>query len=85
MVIKIHGSPKSTCTQRVAVVLSEKQVPYEIVALDFAKAEHKSPAYLQKQPFGQIPVLEDEDGFILYGKNQSDLQKGEKKTAIDDE
>jgi glutathione S-transferase len=37
MVIKIHRNPTSTSTQRVAVVLSEKQVPYEIVALDFAK------------------------------------------------
>ncbi|KAH8821373.1 putative glutathione S-transferase [Xylogone sp. PMI_703] len=66
MVVKIHGSPFSTCTQRVVTVLLEKKVPYEIVVLDFAKAEHKSESHLQKQPFGKVPVLEDEDGFLVY-------------------
>ena len=29
------------------------------------KGEHKSPSYLEKHPFGVIPVLED-DGFLIY-------------------
>jgi len=29
------------------------------------KAEHKEADFLKKQPFGQVPVLDD-DGFILY-------------------
>ncbi|RFU34702.1 hypothetical protein B7463_g1617, partial [Scytalidium lignicola] len=66
MVIKIHGSPFSTCTQRVATVLVEKGVPYEIVPVDFARLEHKSGPFLEKQPFGKVPVLEDEDGFLIY-------------------
>ena len=65
MVLKLVGSPLSTCTRRVAVVLREKNVPYELVAIDFATAEHKSPEFLAKQPFGQVPYLDD-DGFILF-------------------
>ncbi|KAG6897266.1 hypothetical protein C0992_002918 [Termitomyces sp. T32_za158] len=65
MVLKLYGSPRSTCTQRVVTVLLEKQVPFEVIAVDLAQGEHKSPAYLEKQPFGQIPYIDD-DGFILY-------------------
>ncbi|KAJ3153636.1 hypothetical protein HDU89_000679 [Geranomyces variabilis] len=65
MGIKIHGVAFSTCTQRIAVALREKQVPFELVVVDFANGGHKSPEHLKMQPFGQVPVLED-DGFFLY-------------------
>lgn len=47
----------STCVRRVAVVLREKDVPYELVPVDLMKGEHKSPAFLEKQPFGQVPYI----------------------------
>ncbi|KAJ7157541.1 glutathione S-transferase [Mycena crocata] len=65
MVLKIFGSPLSTCTRRVATVLVEKQVPFEFVAVDLAKAEQKASGFIAKQPFGQVPYIDD-DGFILY-------------------
>ncbi|KII85279.1 hypothetical protein PLICRDRAFT_166954 [Plicaturopsis crispa FD-325 SS-3] len=65
MVLKLYGVPQSVCTRRVAVVCREKNVPYELVPVDVAKRAHKSPAYLEKQPFGQLPYIDD-DGFILY-------------------
>ncbi len=65
MVIKVHGVKGSTCTQRVLTALHEKNVPFELVVIDFAKAEHKSEKYMKLQPFGKIPVLDD-DGFILF-------------------
>lgn len=56
----------STCTRRVATVLQEKGVPYELVPIDFGKMEQKSPEYIAtKQPFGQVPVLLDGE-FIIY-------------------
>jgi glutathione S-transferase len=67
MVLKIHGSLFSTCTQRVLIVLEEKQVPYEVVDIDFAKQEHKTAQHTKLQPWGKVPVLEDDDGFFLYG------------------
>ncbi|EJD04216.1 glutathione S-transferase [Fomitiporia mediterranea MF3/22] len=64
--VKLYGAPMSTCTRRVATVLKEKGVPYELVLIDFSKAEHKSPDYVANlQPFGQVPVLKDGD-FTLY-------------------
>ncbi|KAG6825609.1 hypothetical protein H0H93_000478, partial [Arthromyces matolae] len=57
----LYGSPISTCSKRVATVLHEKQVPFEFIAVDLSKGEHKSPAFIEKQPFGQ-----DDDGFIVY-------------------
>jgi glutathione S-transferase len=65
MVLKIHGVKGSTCTQRVLTALYEKDVPFELITIDFSKAEHKSEKYMKLQPFGKIPVLDD-DGFILF-------------------
>ncbi|THU87809.1 glutathione S-transferase [Dendrothele bispora CBS 962.96] len=63
MVLKLYGNPISIATKHVAVVLHKKKIPYELVAIDFAKI--KEPEVWVKQPFGQIPYL-DNDGFILY-------------------
>ncbi|KMU75832.1 glutathione S-transferase 1 [Coccidioides immitis RMSCC 3703] len=65
MVLKLHGSPVSTCTKRVAMVLHEKNVPFEFHPVDLAKGEQKAPEFISRQPFGQVPYIDD-DGFILY-------------------
>ncbi|EDR07430.1 uncharacterized protein LACBIDRAFT_298606 [Laccaria bicolor S238N-H82] len=65
MVFKLYGASLSTCTKRVAIVLHEKNVPFEFHPIDFATGQHKSPEYLKYQPFGQVPYIDD-DGFILY-------------------
>lgn len=65
MVLKLYGSPFSTCTKRVATILHEKKVPFEIYPVNLAAGEHKTPSYLEKQPFGVVPYIDD-DGFILY-------------------
>ncbi|TRM70260.1 thioredoxin-like protein [Schizophyllum amplum] len=65
MVFTLYGNPMSTCTRRVGIVLMEKKVPFKFVPIDFSKGEHKSPEYLKKQPFGQVPYLDD-DGFIVF-------------------
>jgi glutathione S-transferase len=35
--------------------------PHERVAVDFMAGEHKSPAMLERNPFGELPVLVDGD------------------------
>ena len=57
MVLKLYGAVNSTCSKRVAIVLHEKKVPFEFHIINFSKAENKSPEYLKKQPFGQIPYI----------------------------
>ena len=65
MVLKLHGASISTCTRTVAVVCKELNIPYELVEVDFAKGEHKGPAFTAVQPFGQVPYIDD-DGFKLF-------------------
>jgi len=65
MVLKLYGFPYSTCTARVATVLHEKKIPYELVVIDLAKGAQKSPEFVAVQPFGQVPYIDD-DGFILF-------------------
>jgi glutathione S-transferase len=49
----------------VRIYLAEKgiQVPYEQV--DLAKGEHQTPEFLAKNPLGNVPVLELDDGTCL--------------------
>ena len=48
----------STCTQRVAVVLKELGIDHELITVDLAKGEHKTPEFMDtKQPFGAVPIL----------------------------
>ena len=65
MVLQLHGTLLSTATQRVAVVLKEKHVPYKIALVRMENGEHKSEEHLKRQPFGQVPYIDD-DGFILF-------------------
>ncbi|CAF0989253.1 unnamed protein product [Rotaria sordida] len=67
MPIKVYGTPTSTCTQRVLTTLIEKGLPYELIKVNLAAGEQKTQEYLdEKQPFGVVPVLIDEDGFKIY-------------------
>jgi glutathione S-transferase len=63
--MKIFGHSMSTCTRKVLTTLAEKQAKFELVTVDLATAGQKQPDFLVRQPFGQIPVLEDGD-FRLY-------------------
>ncbi|KAJ2915379.1 hypothetical protein MD484_g5050, partial [Candolleomyces efflorescens] len=65
MVLKLYAAPLSTASLRVAQILHEKRVPFEFISIDLSKKEHKDAEYLEKQPFGQVPYIDD-DGFILY-------------------
>ncbi|KAJ7253567.1 glutathione S-transferase [Mycena rebaudengoi] len=64
-ILKLYGARLSSNTRRVATVLIEKKVPFEFIVVDLIKGEQKSPAVLEKQPFGQVPYIDDND-FILY-------------------
>ena len=63
--IKLYGNPMSTCTRKVLTVLAETGTPYELTLIDMGKGQHKQEAHLARQPFGQIPTIDD-DGFTLY-------------------
>ncbi|GAB4855295.1 GST super [Ancistrocladus abbreviatus] len=65
MAVKVYGPARAACPQRVLACLIELGVDFEVIPVDLESAEHKKPDFLLKQPFGQVPVIEDGD-FRLY-------------------
>lgn len=48
-------------------MLDECGASYEIVPIDFAKREHKTPEFLKINPAGKLPALVDGDAKIFEG------------------
>jgi len=63
--IKLYGSPSSTCTRKVLTVLEETRTPFEMNLVDLSKGEHKQKPHIDRQPFGQIPAIND-GGFAMF-------------------
>jgi glutathione S-transferase len=63
--MKIFGHPMSTCTRKVLMTLAETNTAHDFVLVDFAKGEHKQAPHITRQPFGQVPAMQDGD-FELY-------------------
>lgn len=63
--MKVYGHPMSTCTRKVLTTLAEKNHPHEFVMVDIMKGEGHAPEHLARQPWGQVPVLEEDDGWQL--------------------
>lgn len=59
--VKVHGAARSTCTMRVLTALAEKNVDCQLTPVNMMLGEHKQPPFLAIQPFGLVPVLQDED------------------------
>jgi glutathione S-transferase len=55
--LKLYGASLSTCTRRVALIATEKGVPYKLISVDLATGEQKTAAYREKQPFGVVPYI----------------------------
>jgi len=63
--IKLYGSPLSTCTRKVLMTLAETSTPHEMNVVDFATGAHKKEPHILRQPFGRIPAIDDE-GFQMH-------------------
>ncbi|URD77798.1 Glutathione S-transferase [Musa troglodytarum] len=68
MGVKVYGMPMSTNTVRVLAALNEKGVEFELVIVDLRTGAHKQPDFLARNPFGQIPVLEDGDVVLFESR-----------------
>jgi len=66
--IRLHGHPVSGHAHRVELLLSLLGLPFEKVVVDLTLGEHKQPAFLALNPFGQLPVIEDGD-LVLADSN----------------
>jgi len=50
---------------RVRLTLRELQLPFRFQQLDILRGETRTPEFLSKNPAGEIPVLELDDGTCL--------------------
>ncbi|MBF8178801.1 MAG: glutathione S-transferase N-terminal domain-containing protein [Burkholderiaceae bacterium] len=58
--IKLYNYELSGNCYKLRLLMNILNVPYETVAIDFYPGrEHKSKRFLEINPFGQLPVLED--------------------------
>lgn len=57
--LRLHGFPLSGHVHRVRLFLTLLELPFEEVNVDLQGGEHKRPAFLARNVFGQVPVLED--------------------------
>lgn len=59
--IKLYGSAISGHVHRVRLFLAMLGLPFENIEIDMRKRENRTPEFLARNPFGQVPVIEDGD------------------------
>ena len=65
----VYGySPSGNC-QKVRMLLEQLGRAYTWIETDSSRGETRTPAYLAKNPNGQVPMLELEDGRVLVESN----------------
>jgi len=69
--IKFHTYFISGHAHRVELALSMLGLPFERIEVDLPKREHKSPPFIARNPFGQVPVIED--GAVTLGDSNAIL------------
>ena len=62
--LKLHFVP-NTRAERIAWLLEELELPYELNKLDFSPESLKSDTHRKRHPLGRVPVLEDGDVSIF--------------------
>ncbi|WP_143873688.1 glutathione S-transferase [Catenovulum sediminis] len=62
--LKLYGFELSGHSHRVSLFLSLLSLKFEFIQLDLANGEHKKPEFINKNIFGQVPVLEDQGRYV---------------------
>ncbi|WP_312742398.1 glutathione S-transferase [Cedecea neteri] len=62
--MKLYDFPLSGHAHRARLFISLLGLPHELVELDLKAGAHKLPEYLALNPFGQVPLLDDEGTLI---------------------
>ncbi|WP_420223712.1 glutathione S-transferase family protein [Pigmentiphaga litoralis] len=66
--MKLYHYALSGHAHRAALFLSLLDIPHQMIEVDMAAGAHKQPDFLALNPFGQVPVLDD-DGVVIADSN----------------
>ena len=66
--LRVYRHPISGHCHRVELLLGLLGLPHELTTVDLPAKAHQTPEFLQKNPLGQVPVLEHGD-FTLADSN----------------
>ena len=66
--MKLYYHPLSGHSHRARLFVSLLGIPHELIEVDLKSGAHKKPEFLALNPFGQVPVLDD-DGTIVSDSN----------------
>src|SRR4051812_43130800 len=66
--MKLYHHPLSGHSHRAHLFASLLGMPYELVEVDLKSGAHKKPDFLALNPFGQVPVLDD-NGTVVSDSN----------------
>ncbi|WP_315831744.1 glutathione S-transferase family protein [Bradyrhizobium prioriisuperbiae] len=63
--LELYHAPISTCSQKVRLVLAEKQLTWTSHVIHFGSGDHLSPEYLKMNPNGVVPTLLDGGDVVI--------------------
>jgi glutathione S-transferase len=63
--MKLYDSATAPNPRRVRIFLAEKGISVPVEQIDIAKRANRDGGFLAKNPFGQVPVLELDDGTCI--------------------
>ena len=66
--IKLYRSILSGHAHRAELYLSLLDLPYTAIDIDLQAGQHKQPEFLTLNPFGQVPVIDD-NGIVVTDSN----------------
>lgn len=63
--MKLYHNGLSTCSQKVRLVLAEKQLAFDSVEVNLQRGDQFAPDFLKLNPKAMVPVLEDHDAIYV--------------------
>ena len=63
--MKLYDFPQSPNCRKVRMYLAEKGLSVPLQRINLLAGEQSSPEFLQRNPFGAVPILELDDGTVI--------------------
>jgi glutathione S-transferase len=67
--LKVWGRASSSNVQKVMWAITEMNLPHERIDIGGPFGKNREKAYLDKNPNGLVPTIEEDDGFTLWESN----------------